>query len=345
MIMPPKLLLRDDPFFPSVAEDQKPIDPEVVVKDLQPHRDRRVLRYYFDIYEVKSSQPIGSFSKANGFSNFPSSNIDSPPVLIVNGTKQSGCDSLVNLLLYQIGRGANHREPFVIRSRFLDFDKIATIKTLRQSMLSQMAMGLHDLDASKVLEPYLKTDDSVGALAQSIQSVAAYFEKTLKGRPVVVRIASVDDYALWTAAYVALKGSVNFILIETTRPDLARSALSAIKSSGGRAIIFSLRIITRDLAHAYVKERITAERAGTAATPIFPFTLESIDYLFDEAAAQTSADAPQRTIGWLRDTLRYAFQEHLKEVDRDATSLEIDRGKMQRYRNVMNSGDFDWDPR
>src|SRR5438105_1263054 len=99
-----KLKLRTHPFLPEIGPDGAPMPAYLVTKTLDPREDRRLLNYYFNVYDWRNSSLLGGLSRENGLQEFPRPDDlrhKGPILILVSGTGQTGRSSLVNLILYK----------------------------------------------------------------------------------------------------------------------------------------------------------------------------------------------------------------------------------------------------
>ena len=108
--------LRTDPFYPEIDSNGNPIPPEAVNKSLNPLVDDRVVPFYFDVYDWTASDLVRDLSKQHALCTFPTSRTlpGSGLLMLISGSRETGLDSLANLLLHKIKLTADGKALLIV---------------------------------------------------------------------------------------------------------------------------------------------------------------------------------------------------------------------------------------
>lgn len=306
-----KLRLRTQPFFPAIGPDDKPLPVESLEKALDPRRDSRVINYYFDVYDWSESTAVQGLVLPQGLTSFPKAvDPEHPLFIIVSGTRSSGRDSLINLILHKIG-SLHGMVPRMLAVSNVPRSAEPAVKQVAEYFIaswptrSQKSLG-------EVFDRFTKqksTDTDVHYPALFI-ALRQAMEKKLK-MPHVLSIAGTDSYDIWKSVYLSCRRLFDYIVVQTKSPRAANTCKTAMTDTSVAHI--QAQPLSAKAALAYARTRIAFERRGGGpAEDLAPLTTEAIELLYEPGRLAISGREQPKTIGWLRETLRRAVEKHIE---------------------------------
>jgi hypothetical protein len=353
-----KLGLRTHPFWPDRDGQGNPLPEALWKRALDPRADERVRGYYFDVYDwTQSIALVGPL--ANGkLTSFPLRDdfADHGPALVLISSKegQTGRTSLANLALGTI-EAVESEKPLVVEVRFVAVtrDSIALMaKRFIDELIDRCPAA-----AAQDEQLWKHYDRDIGEATSSEDAFFTGLFTWLRGivkkcgdPAVVFVITNSDSYDDWACAYNSCAGLADYLIVQTSKPDAAKSCLKLPLLKGKPAAHIEAQ--TLDLARAteYVRIRLAAERPAPAEDPLSPFTTGALAALYEpgsDPAAAKKVDG--RAITWLRNTLKQALLDHLDALEEkvvaqgaavldalSAKELAIDRDKVLRSREKLN---------
>jgi hypothetical protein len=332
----------------------------LVSKTLDPRKDRRLLNYYFNVYDWRYSSLVGRFSREDGLQEFPRPE-DLPhkgPVLIlISGTGQTGRSSLVNLVLYKI-ETLWESMPIIVETSLDGFDKAQNMKNMARLFIQTYALEeaapteeqLWKIYERETKEPSTGIDAHYTALFSSLRLVI----KKFCNRPIVFLIMGADDYDLWACIYNSSIALAEYLIVETSKTADALTCHTLMTNKGKNVAHINALMLDSEAARQYLVDRLSSERPADLPADdkddLMPFTEEALEILYKPG---TSIDpekaAPVRhPIGWLRETFRRVLKEHLDELSKivEANPQELENPgrlivngkKMWNVRQAINQG-------
>jgi hypothetical protein len=302
-----RLGLKMDPFLPDE------IDPKKFEKALDPHDDPRLLNYYFDVYHWSDSGLVGELDPPVGLRNFPSPDeMNQPLLLIVSGTEDTGRRSLVNLLRHEIK--ALSPNAYEVESFLGSRDAVAHVENIALSFISSWEQTKKPHTREELSAQYslftAKTSVGNGAHYPNLFARFRQATDTCGIDPVVVIVRKGDHYDVWASIYQSLAPLAKYVIVETTKPDHARTCYEQISKEGGSVALMDARRLDLSSARRYVAARLKAERAQASDDELWPFSDKSLAVLF-KPGVQPQDGGVRWPIGSLRGMLRATFESHV----------------------------------
>lgn len=308
-----KLRLRTQPFFPEIGADEKPLPPKSLAKALDPREDSRVINYYYDVYDWSASSAVHGLTPVHGLQLFPkAADPDRPLLVVVSGTRSSGRDSLINLILHKIGC-LHDASPRVLsvsdvpRSPELAVKHVARYFIASWPAATQKTLG--ELFDFHTKEKSADTDVHYSPLFFA-------FRETLKGElemPAVLSIVGTDSYDIWKSVYLSCRKLFDYIVVQTK----SFRAGNTLKVSMVDTTVAHIQAqpLSAKAALEYAKTRIAFERLGiSVANDLAPLTAQAISLLYEPGKSAQDGYEQPKTIGWLRETLHSAMEKHVENL-------------------------------
>jgi hypothetical protein len=324
--------LRTSPLSPTADADGQPLDPSLVQGTLDPSRDARLVRYYFDHYEWSGSRHFVHLSKDHAFEEFNPS-ADALLVMIAGGANH-GRRSLANLMLYKIGQQAGE-SPLVIDVELQGRNQPENVKACAQLFIFAYTRdpGARPTraDLLAIFEQQTKgkpTGDRAcyATLFQILrQEIRPHFM-----RPIVLRVSGGDHYDTWETIYNSTRTLFSYIIVATS----FESHVGACrKSLGERAAVVRAGGLDRAMTARFLEERIGHERRAPASTPsLAPFSEEALDELFKAGAV---GQPVRLDIGYVKRVLRRALDTHVEHLAAYATTHGADALRQRPSRELL----------
>jgi hypothetical protein len=306
-----KLCIRTQPFFPEIGLDDLPLPIESLQKALDPCRDSRVINYYYDVYDWSESASVQGLAPPQGLTSFPKTvDPERPLFVIVSGTRSSGRDSLINLILHKIGI-LHGVVPRLLTVSDLPRSPEPAVKQVAEYFIASWpTRAQKNLD--EVFDRFTRqksTDTDVHYPALFIA-----LEQAMKAKltmPHVLSIAGTDSYDIWKSVYLSCRKLFDYIIVQTKS---ARAA-NACKTSMTDTTVAHIQAqpLSAKAALEYAKTRIAFERRGGGPRDdLAPLTTAAIDLLYQPGKSAIDGREQPKTIGWLRETLRSAVEKHVE---------------------------------
>ncbi|WP_457447099.1 hypothetical protein [Roseateles sp. P5_E4] len=328
--------LRDDPFFPAVDEQGVAYEKTAMQQALNPAIDPRVKTLYFDIYDWAQSPLLGGLTVGDGLANYPSPQlmVANPLLVLVSGGKQSGRDSLVNLIIHKMASESG-RLAVVVNVPLDSRDKnrnVLTVATCLANALRFHRPALPEVALLTELQQDLATARADVDLGRNLMSAPLFQTLQFVAKDldldIVLRLTGGGDDASWGHIQDAVAGCCQAVIVMTS--DEAYAKVCHASKVGQNVAWIRAEPLDEDKAILYIETRIGLQRLKNAPTgadaQLFPFTREAIKEMF-RAGSVHSAGGVKHQVGWLRRVLYRAFTERARAVPQefnahDAQSLQ-----------------------
>ena len=353
-----KLNLRTSPFSPEVGTDDKPILPRLFLRNLDPRKDRRLLKYYFDFYDLKNGKILGGLTPEEGIKNFPlCDEVDhaAPILFLISGTSQTGRSSLINLILFKI-EDIFQVVPITVDAVLSSFNKAQNTKELARLFITTYTSEQPKPDSKLLWEIYEREtkEDSSGSqtpYSTLFKSLNIFIRKECD-RPIVFLIKGCDHYDLWSCTYDSTMGLANYLIVETSKKADAETCHNILTGEQKRvAHIFAPKLKNEQVCK-FILDRLSLGRLIPSEKSLVPFTNEAIDILFERNPDTICTEPLEWPIGWVQASLSRVFQEHMDTLCRlveekgqavldslPPEKLYVDKNKMWEVRQRMNKGE------
>lgn len=312
-----RLGLRTHPFLPNLGTNGQPIDPKLFEQALNPHREPRLLGYYFDVYHWSDTAIVGELDPHTGLQNFPAPpDVNDPLLLIVSGTEDTGRSSLINLLRHEIRRHST--STFEIESLHQSRDQVANVRTIATTFVAlwkQNEPNYTQADLKAHLDLYTGFP-SEGSDAHYPDLFQRFREATdaCDIDPVVVIVRKADHYDVWSSIYHSLAPLAKYVIVETSKPDHAKTCYEQTRKRGGNVALMDARRLDLEGARRYVAARVASERIQAGSPDeLWPFTESALSALY-EPGTKPQEGGVRWPIGSLRGMLRATFDSHLEHM-------------------------------
>ncbi len=335
-----KLGLRTQPFFPEIGPDKQVLNRLYLQKALDPREDERIINYYHDVYDWTESTVVrGLTAPPVGLKTFPADvDPERPLLVIVSGTRSSGRDSLINLILRKI-RQLHGASPRLLPVSDIPKSTEPAVKHVADFFIASWPAAKQE-ELEKIFNRFTKqksTDTDVHypalffALRQALQA-----ELTM---PNVLSIAGTDSYDIWKSLYLSCRKLFDYIIVQTRDPRAANTCKTSMFDTTVAHI--QAQPLSQAGALQYAKERIVFERIKGAGAPddLAPLTTEAIDLLYELGKAAKKGEQVPKTIGWLRETLRRALDKHVEQL------MNLDSLNALKANDLLISKDTVWQAR
>ena len=334
------LQLRTDPFYPGVDTQDNPILPAALERSLNPLVDVRVLHLYFDIYDWTASALLNGISGQGTINVFPNSRTlpaDAPLLVIMTGQRDTGLDSLANLVVHQI-KTTSAKDPLVCdvvlegRDKNINLEAVA-IRMMDVVQYHQPALPNGKSLAQEMRERYDRPYK--GTPAQIFQA----FGNILKplNRELIIKIDKGGDSDSWARVYEAVRGCCSWVLVLTPECAYSRTCYNALTNQGQNVSWIRALPLDQNQARLYVERRVAAGRLSGQKPPqgfeLFPFTDAAIATLYEPG--QTAGGQPlKHPIGWLRKTLHKAIEDQIAKSARSNRAKHLSGNRKRRAKQT-----------
>ena len=350
--------LRADPFYPDVGPDGKPMPPTAIDKTLNPLADPRVMPLYFDVYDWTKSKLACELSQEHVLVTFPTSRSlpGSGVMFLISGARDTGMDSLANLILYKISLTQAGQLPLLIDVELPGRDKSANVLTVAREIINEIRFGDSNLPDKATIGPLMQAEYDRVSKEQAGKKDAVYtelfriFQKLLKpsGRPMVIKLSGSGDHDSWIRVHESVRSCCNYVIVLTEDKLFAQTCYDAMIGNSLNITWIGTQELDRTRAERYVAHRLACERA-TAMAGTLPFTNDAFTALY-EPGIQVAPGAPLvYPVGWLRRGLHAVLNAHMAELARkhsqadDAALAALDIGmtaigrpELLRFRDLFN---------
>jgi hypothetical protein len=324
--------LRTDPFYPEVDAAGNPIPPEALNRSLNPLVDERVLKCYFDVYDWKQSPLVGELSPARVLARFPSTRTlpGNGLMLILSGLRDSGLDSLANLVLHKIQKDCGGQIPLVVNVDLKVRDLVQNSATIARRIINRVELSQPAIPGGEGIAR--KMEAQYDRVSKELRSTTVYSElfQTFRDllepvqRPVVIKIDSGGSHDNWAGLFDAVRSCAPYFIVITPYRALAKTCFDAMNANGVSVSWIQALPLGCAQAKQYLAARLAAERLGSAASAnggLSPFIADAIEGLY-EPGATAGGSVPTYPIGWLRRMLYGALEDRLTEIEQQVGNLD-----------------------
>nr|WP_316642446.1 hypothetical protein [uncultured Roseateles sp.] len=316
--------LRADPFYPEVDRQGAPIPKPAVEKDLNPLLDERVLPLYFDVYDWSASDLVGELSVQDALARFPTprSLPGSGLMVLISGSRETGLDSLANLLLHKIRLTTGGQAPMLIDIELEGRDKASNVAAVARRIIDQVEFGLPALPGREALAASMQAKYDRVSKAQEGRRDASYaevfraFRDLLKphGVQLVVKIEKGGDHDSWISILESVRSCCAYVIVTTAEFAFAKTCYDAMIGNSLNVAWVKAQALDRTKAQQYLTHRLAAERlvpmADALDQALLPFTADALAVLYEPGAKSLPGKPVEHSVGWLRRTLYAALAEH-----------------------------------
>lgn len=302
--------LRTNPIAPSVDADGQPLDPALLHDTLDPCRDARLVRYYFDHYDWSWSRSFARLSRQHVFQQFnPPS--DDPLLVVICGSGRTGRRSLANLILYKIHQHAG-KAPLVVDVELPGRNQPENVKACAQLFIFAYARDHSTPARADLLAIY--TQQTQGRPTGDRSYYATLFQILRQeirphcDRPIVLRVTGGDHYDTWETLYNSTRSLFSYVIVTTSYERYVAACRNALPD---RINVVRAGALDCTTATAFLRERLADERIPGAPAALAPFSEEALDELFREGAVGQSV---KLDIGYVKRILRHALEAHVEQL-------------------------------
>lgn len=282
--------LRTHPFQPCCDWDGLEIDPRITQNSLDPQREPRLLRFYFDGYGWENSQFIKNLSDDQIFHKFP--DIDQlvmnneTLLVLLSGHQYTGKRSLQNRILYAIKRKV--KDAIVIRTKIGSQSSDSILSSLARRIIRDITHQEPkiDKDALKDIyqEEYKELERDLNAYSNLFEGIRDIVrEKT--DRPIVLIPEEANHYQVWESIFDATEGLVNIIIVKTSRDSFANTCASSLRLKDKNATHIRAYRLDLKATREFLKKRLEILRLepqpNEGLPDITPFTDDALAALFE----------------------------------------------------------------
>ena len=357
--------LRTDPFYPVIDSGGNPIAPESLERSLNPLVDARVVPFYFDVYDWSASALVRDLSTRHALDIFPTprSLPGTGLLVLISGSRETGVNSLANLMLHRIRLAEGGRTLLVVDVRLESRDTVRNVETVVNRLINRVKFGKPAIADAKDIARDMEYEYDRARKEQEGRKDASYtelfqtFRDMLDGveRTPVIELISGGDHDSWARIHESTRSCCPYMIVMTPDFPYAKTCYDAMTGSSGNVAWIQAKPLDRARAWQYVEHRLAAERLAPAAPgvdqAIFPFTRDAIAALYEPGTAGASGKPLQHPVGFLRRTLYTAFADHLDAMDQqhagasaavmialDPATTVVGRPQVIAARNKLNRG-------
>lgn len=349
-----------NPFFPENCSDGNgPLFPgEHFLMTLNPLKDKRIIKYYHDLYDWKDCNLIGKICNEAILQIFPEKydlSQQEPLNILISGYRQTGRKSLMNLIICKI-LSKYKIKPIVVNSSITSSDSEANIFEIARRFI-QICSRIEKLSTKKQKElkdlyNWEKENNSSGI--NLFNQINDYYNE-MNRRPVVIVLDGGDDYDIWEAIYDGTKPLCDYIIVITSKDNYAKTCFDSMRSKGKNTVLISAPKLNFEETLSYLQSRLIAEKkpdlTDDELKSLNPFSNSSIRILFENGKTANMNDVVSHPIGYLKktfhrilndqinDIIKIAEHENYKTMDQfDSNDLKISTEKVRNIRLTMNMG-------
>jgi len=358
--------LRTDPFYPEIDNNGKPIAPAAWDKSLNPLIDDRVVAFYFDVYDWTASDLVGGLSTQQALARFPTPRTlpGTGLLVLISGSRETGLDSLANLVLHKIRLTGGGQPPLVVDVELEGRDKARNVAAVARRIITRVEFGQPQIpDGEKIARRMEAQYDRVskeqdGRKDATYSELFQSFRDLLEpvGRTLVIKITKGGDHDSWVRIHESARSCCLYVIVMTPDYPYAKTCYDAMVGSSLNVAWIQAKPLDQAKAREYVEHRLAAERDATPKQSplesLFPFTPDAIAALYEPGAAGASGKPLDYPIGWLRRTLFTALRDHLGAMDQkygnansqalaaiDPATTSLGRAQLIGARIKLNRGD------
>jgi hypothetical protein len=313
--------LRTNPFSPAMDSNGVPLVNEAFRATLKPALDQRVIEHYFDVYDWSASPIIREFAELGDC--FPSvEEFEGEAVFVlISGLKQTGRDSLANLLLHRI-QSLVAQPPIVVDVKLPGRDKAQNLNRVAHAILMRLSFGgeagadKQTVVASLEREYSRATEQEARVKHPTYANCFAAYQEILRplARNIILRIVEGGDHDNWKLIYESARQCCSWVVVLTDEPVYAEACYNAM-SSDRRISWIQAQRLDHAMAERFLRARLDKYRFRPDMS-LHPFAEATLDVLF---APGTHPDrrrgAVVHPIGWLRKSLNAALEDRLRQLE------------------------------
>jgi len=362
--------LLTDPFYPHLGQDGQALPREALERDLRPLVDKRVLPIYFDVYDWTSSALLCGLSPKDALSTFPTARTlpsDAALLVIISGARQTGSDSLANLILYKLSC-QTERKLLECEVALETRDRARNTAAVARAIIDAVDGLLDGPDPppnTQTIVDRMRNRYDRSRKEHEVQKDATYsdvfnfFSKVMAplNKVLAIKITQGGDHDSWARILESVNKCASYVIVTTPEPAYAKTCYEALSTRGQNVTWIRTRPLGLAKARDFVKSRLDYARklAGAAPSPIddiFPFSSESIAALYEPGAAAAGRGGPvEFPVGWIRQTLFKALADKKDSLDRiragtttaaissiDPRQTTIGAADVARARDALNRG-------
>jgi hypothetical protein len=328
--------LRTDPFYPEVDSAGAAIPPAALERSLDPTLDQRVVQLYFDIYDWSYSSLVGKISSQEVLEVFPERRTrqsDEAFMILMSGCRESGLNSLANLILQKI-KLADHAIPLVVEVELEGREKARNVATVVKRTIAKLKLewknhpGLSEKVKHMEAEWESARKEEEGNKSATYSDLFQTFRDTLKPltQPLVLKIISGGDNDSWLRIYNSVKRTFEYVIIMTGDLAYAKTCYTSMSTQSQNVAWIQALSLDSKKAHEFLKQRLSTGRVLGASLPathtLMPFMASAIAALYEPGSAGPRNAVISHPVGWLRRTFYRALNDRLKTLAQAAAPLD-----------------------
>lgn len=318
--------LQSDPFFPTVDAAGEKLLVDAFERSLDPLLDPRVLPLYFDIYNWERSSLAKGISPTEGLLSFPdpaTQPADGAFMFLLSGCRESGLDSLANLILMKI-RNVTGSDPLVVEVELEGREKAKNVATVAKLLLetlrsaaapqSKLDSAVAAMQASWDREYQQQWSDPNADYSVAFQSFRTQLRGALS-RKIVLKINSGGDNDSWFRIHTAVKRICSHVIVMTADPLYSPAVYNSMTLKSENIAWIQAGLLDSAKAQQFLLHRLNTVRMPGAvvppATPLLPFIAAAIETLYEKGSGDASGGELEYPVGWLRRMLYRALKDRL----------------------------------
>lgn len=233
--------LRTDPFYPDIDSSGNPIPPAALNKSLNPLVDDRVVPLYFDVYDWTASDLVRDLSKQHALGTFPTPRTlpGTGLLVLISGSRETGLDSLANLVLHKIKLTAGGQALLVVDVELEGRDKVRSVAAVARRIINRVEFGQPQItDGEKIArrmeaqydrvnkEQEGRKDATYSELFQTFRDLLEPVDRTL-----VIKITKGGYHDSWVRIHDSTKSCCSYVIVMTPDFPYAKTCYDAMIGS------------------------------------------------------------------------------------------------------------------
>lgn len=328
--------LRTNPIAPSVDAAGQPLDPTLLHDTLDPGRDARVVRYYFDHYDWSRSASLARLSKQEVFQQFNPPSAGALLVVICGRGGRTGCRSLANLILYKIQQHAG-QPPLVVDVELGGRNQPENVKACARLFIHAYAQNYKTPTFGDLMGIY--TQETQGRPTGDRSYYLTLFQILRQqirphcSQPIVLKVTGGDHYDTWETLYNSTRSLFSYIIATTSYEPYALACHNALRD---QVTVILADAFDRATTTAFLRERLADERIpDTPALPamaLAPFSDEALEEIFRETVP---GQPVKLDIAYVKRIMRHALDAHVDKLRASAAEHGLDALRQRPARELV----------
>jgi hypothetical protein len=312
--------LRTHPFSP---EENPPFIHDLL-DPLDPRKDARLTKFYFDLYDWENSKRLVRLIAQNqNAERFPRQNnlVDPKSLLmLLAGPDNTGRVSLRNLILHKIELQSGHK-PLEVEVDLDGMDAAANVMRVATAFLDSYDLAAETKPTYEELNKvYDRERVQLNAGLRSFYSpLFQSWRRRVQAnpRPPVLLITGINDYESWRVIYNSTWHLFPFIIVLTTVQRDAVTCYNLLLAERKNVALIKSRELELDLARAYLQTRIGMALNNSAVqnvNQLEPFTDAALKDLYKRGPTAKPNEPVSFDIQWLNRTFQRGLDEHIERL-------------------------------